>query len=81
MTQIYKDLYFFLDKTSEPVFNVTSGKEVNTVQDFKAFMGSKGGTICNISDGVCDMPTAFLSGAKDYLFISNVRSRLPCLPF
>lgn len=68
----YVTIFIDMDKASEPVLFVTSGKGKNTVKEFRSFLESKGGKADNIAEVVCDMSPAFLSGVKEHLPNSNV---------
>ncbi|WP_136800050.1 ISL3 family transposase [Desulfosediminicola ganghwensis] len=68
----YVTTFIDMEKSSEPVLFVTSGKGKKTVQEFTTFLEAKGGKVDNIAEVVCDMSPAFLSAVKEHLPKSNV---------
>lgn len=68
----YVTVFIDMDKTKEPVIFATSGKGKNTIKEFRSFLKSRGGSAANITQVVCDMSQAFLSGVKQYLHNANV---------
>lgn len=68
----YVTIFIDMDKAAEPVLFATSGKGKKTVQEFRTFLESKGGSACNIAEVVCDMSPAFLSGIEDHFPHSHV---------
>ncbi len=68
----YVTIFIDMDKTSEPVLFVTSGKGKETIKEFRSTLEAKGGKAENIAEVVCDMSPAFLSGVKEHLPDSNV---------
>jgi transposase len=68
----YVTIFIDMDKKSEPVLFVTSGKGKNTVHEFKEFLETKNGSADCISEVVCDMSPAFLAGVEEHLPNSNI---------
>lgn len=68
----YVTVFIDMNKTKEPVLFATPGKGKKAIKEFRSFLKTRGGSADNITQVVCDMSQAFLSGVKQYLPKSSV---------